>query len=244
MSHFSVLSAPLPSIIRTSEHDHEAALIISQDPYNKPTLAVPDSYLQASHSRLNRIDPKQNAIKSLPVSPVNSSFPERPAFRRAATSTAASSVGTSESTRFDDLHYSQTHFSRSTFLVYPHSESRACEGAGTEEDIRELLIASSSDEESSSSPSTPGFEHTKIPPRGSSVSLVHNKRSLDSKKPTFSLPKPITLLAPPAATRQDSSPSRHNGLVSIPIGTPFVDHSVTVQFTYVTVRFSPVLHLV
>ncbi|SPO31012.1 uncharacterized protein UTRI_05351_B [Ustilago trichophora] len=207
MSHISILSAPLPSITRTSEDD---AYFTSQASSSKQSLTVPESFLRPSRSRSNSIHPKQNATSSLPGSPVASSFPQRPAFRRAVTSSAATSVSTAESTRFDDLHYSQTHFSRSTLIVYPDSETtvQACSGPEPEEDIRELLLASS-DEESSAPPSTPGFDSARIPPRGSSASFIRNKQSMESEKSTLSLPEPITLLAPPAA---QNSPLRRNGL--------------------------------
>ena len=107
---------------------------------------------------------------------------------------------TTESSRFDQLHYSQTHFSRSTLLVYPDSEAtqRASGQVAAEEDIRELLLASS-DEESSAPPSTPGIDSSRIPPRGSSVLVVRAaKQSMDSDKSALSLPEPIHLLAPPA----------------------------------------------
>lgn len=212
MSHLSILSAPLPSITRTSEDD---AYFTSQASSSKQSLTVPEHFLRPSRSRSNSIiHPKQCGANSLPASPVTSSFPQRPGFRRALTSSAATSVSTAESTRFDDLHYSQTHFSRSTLLVYPDSESTVQAGVETEaeEDIRELLLASS-DEESSAPPSTPGFDSARIPPRGSSVSLVRNQQSMESEKSTLSLPEPITLLAPPAA---QNSQLRRNGLVSIP----------------------------
>ncbi|SPO30734.1 uncharacterized protein UTRI_05351 [Ustilago trichophora] len=207
MSHISNLSAPLPSITRTSEDD---VYFTSQASSSKQSLTVPESFLRPSGSRSNSIHPKQSAANSLPGSPVASSFPQRPAFRRALTSSAATSVSTAESTRFDDLHYAQTHFSRSTLLVYPDSETtvQACAGSEPEEDIRELLLASS-DEESSAPPSTPGFDSARIPPRGSSASIVRNKQSMESEKSTLSLPEPITLLAPPVT---QNSQLRRNGL--------------------------------
>lgn len=213
MSHISILSAPLPSITRTSEDD--AAYF--QPCSSKQSLTVPDSLLLPRQSRsransIHRISTKHNpttaGTTSLPVSPISTCFPQRPGFRRAYTSTAASSVSNSngEGSRFDDLHYSQTHFSRSTLLVYPNSEVEREQGGEDEEDIRELLIASS-DEESSAPPSTPGFESAKIPPRGSSQ-LGRNKQSMESEESTISLPEPITLLAPPSANG-----GRRNGYV-------------------------------
>lgn len=155
---------------------------------------------------IQQYPPHQYGVNSLPGSPVSTSFPQRPAFRRALTSTAASSVS-SEQSRFDDLHYSQTHFSRSTLLVYPDSEATLQpSGEEQEGDIRELLA--SSDEESSLPPSTPGFETTKIPPRGSSVSLT-TKQSMESDKSVYS---ESIVLAPAPKKSQD----KLSGLVSIP----------------------------
>ncbi|KAI3483157.1 hypothetical protein L1887_53937 [Cichorium endivia] len=139
MSHISILSAPLPSAIRTSTDD---AYFHSQPGSSKQSLTVPESFLRPSRSRSNSIHPHQYGVNSLPGSPVSTSFPQRPAFRRALTSTAASSVS-SEQSRFDDLHYSQTHFSRSTLLVYPDSEATLQpSGEEQEGDIRELLASS------------------------------------------------------------------------------------------------------
>nr|CDI55026.1 uncharacterized protein BN887_03057 [Melanopsichium pennsylvanicum 4] len=208
MSHLSVASAPFPSITRTSEDD---AYFTSQ-----PTLTVPESFLRPSRSRSNSVHPKEYGASSLPASPTSTAFPQRPGFHRAATSSAVTSVSTAESTRFDDLHYSQTHFSRSTLLVYSESESAAVQassGPGPEEDIRELLLASS-DEESSAPPSTPGFDSARIPPRGSSSLRVGNKQSMESEKSTLSLPEPVTLLTQ-QATAQNTQ-LRRNGLVSVP----------------------------
>ncbi|SPO47595.1 uncharacterized protein PSANT_05283 [Moesziomyces antarcticus] len=194
MSHISILSAPLPSAIRTSTDD---AYFHSQPGSSKQSLTVPESFLRPSRSRSNSIHPHQYGVNSLPGSPVSTTFPQRPAFRRALTSTAASSVS-SEQSRFDDLHYSQTHFSRSTLLVYPDSEA-TLQPSGEEQDgdIRELLA--SSDEESSLPPSTPGFETTKIPPRGSSVSLT-TKQSMESDKSVYS---ESIVLAPAPKQSQD-----------------------------------------
>ncbi|SNX87112.1 uncharacterized protein MEPE_05822 [Melanopsichium pennsylvanicum] len=203
MSHLSVASAPFPSITRTSEDD---AYFTSQ-----PTLTVPESFLRPSRSRSNSVHPKEYGASSLPASPTSTAFPQRPGFHRAATSSAVTSVSTAESTRFDDLHYSQTHFSRSTLLVYSESESAAVQassGPGPEEDIRELLLASS-DEESSAPPSTPGFDSARIPPRGSSSLRVGNKQSMESEKSTLSLPEPVTLLTQ-QATAQNTQ-LRRNG---------------------------------
>ena len=214
MSHISILSLPLPSITRRSEDN---ATYFQQASSSKQSLTVPlDSRLLRSSSNTNHpIDIKHTSpvawAISLPASPISSGFPTRPAFRRAYTSTAASSISNSgESSRFDDLHYSQTHFSRSTLLVYPDSRSTyqaecECVVGETGEDIRELLA--SSDEESSAPHSTPAFDGAKIPPRGSSQ-LTRNKVSMESEKSTLSLPEPITILSPPGAKR--------NGYVPLP----------------------------
>lgn len=195
MSHLSILSAPLPSTFRTSEDD--AYFTSAQASSSRQTLAVPEGFLRASpsRSRSNSVHPNQCGVSSLPSSPATSAFPQRPNFRRAATSAAVSTVSSTESSRFDELHYSQTHFSRSTLLIYPDSEAAAASGANVaEEDIRELLLASS-DEESSAPPSTPGIDSSRIPPRGSSSIVNAPKQSMDS---VVSLPDPITLSAPPA----------------------------------------------
>ncbi|CBQ68951.1 conserved hypothetical protein [Sporisorium reilianum SRZ2] len=202
MSHLSILSAPLPDLTHTTKDD--IFLASSHASTSRHTLAVPDSFVRPSRLRSDSIHPTQSGAISLPGSPCSSSFPQRPGFRRAATSAAVSTISTAES-RFDELHYSQTHFSRSTLLVYPESEStvRAVSGeVGAEEDIRELLLASS-DEESSAPPSTPGIDSSRIPPRGSSVSLARAKQSMDSEKSALLLPEPITLLAPPATQNHE-----------------------------------------
>ncbi|SYW80467.1 uncharacterized protein UBRO2_03735 [Ustilago bromivora] len=181
MSHISILSLPLPSITRTSEDN---ATYFQQASSSKQSLTVPlDSRLLRSSSNTNHpIDTKHTSpvawTISLPASPISSGFPTRPAFRGTYTSIAASSISNSgESSRFDDLHYSQTHFSRSTLLVYPDSGSTyqaecECVVGETGEDIRELLA--SSDEESSAPHSTPAFDGAKIPSMGSSQ-LTRNK---------------------------------------------------------------------
>uniref|UniRef100_V5EYF6 Uncharacterized protein n=1 Tax=Kalmanozyma brasiliensis (strain GHG001) TaxID=1365824 RepID=V5EYF6_KALBG len=208
MSHLSILSAPLPSTSRHSEDD--AYFTSAQASSSRQTLAVPEGFLRASpsRSRSNSIHPKQGGIHSLPSSPSTSAFPQRPGFRRAATSAAVSTISSSDSSRFDELHYSQTHFSRSTLLVYPDSETATASGVvAAEEDIRELLLASS-DEESSAPPSTPGIDSSRIPPRGSSSSIVNApKKSMDS---VVSLPDPITLSAPPAKVE-----AKRSGYVTI-----------------------------
>ncbi|GAC94888.1 hypothetical protein PHSY_002461 [Pseudozyma hubeiensis SY62] len=198
MSHLSVLSAPLSKPTRRSEDD--AYFTTQACSSSNSTLAIPNNFLKPSRSRSNSFLPKLGGVSSLPASPIASCFPQRPGFRRAATSAAVSTVSTcADSTRFDELHYSQTHFSRSTLLVYPGPESNTqIDGsrAEAEEDIRELLLASS-DEESSAPPSTPGIDSSRIPPRGSSVLVSHPKQSMESEKSTLSLPEPITLLAAP-----------------------------------------------
>ena len=219
MSHISVLSAPLPTLTRKSEDD---AYFSSKAFSSKLSLAVPDSFQRPSSSRtLSSVYPKECGVSSLPASPVASTFPQRPGFRRAATSTAVPCAGTAEATRFDELHYSQTHFSRSTLLVYAASESTLQATAGPErddeEDIRELLA--SSDEESSLPPSTPGFDSARIPPRSSS-SLVHNKESMESDKSFSSSIEPITLLSPPSA------PAKRNGLVFLSYRRPIPRRSL------------------
>lgn len=200
MSHLSVLSAPLLSSTHRSEDD--AYFTTQACASSNSTLAVPNNFLKPTRSRSNSFLPKLGGVSSLPGSPVTSSFPQRPGFRRAATSAAVSTVSSStDSTRFDELHYSQTHFSRSTLLVYPGCEtSTQIEGSRVEaeEDIRELLLASS-DEESSAPPSTPGINSSRIPPRGSSVLVSQPKQSMESEKSTLSLPEPITLLAAPTS---------------------------------------------
>ncbi|TKY88854.1 hypothetical protein EX895_002095 [Sporisorium graminicola] len=205
MSHLSILSAPLPDLTRTCKGD--TVFASSRASSSKHTLTVPDSFLRPSRSHSSSIYPSSSGASSLPGSPSSLSFPRRPGFRRAATSTAVTSINTAESTRFDGLHYSQTHFSRSTLLVYSDSEAVARAATGgeqaAEEDIRELLLASS-DEESSTPPSTPGIDTARIPPRGSSVSLARAKQSMDSDKSVLSLPERITLLAPPATTQEMS----------------------------------------
>ena len=216
MSHLFIHSVNLPSISHNSDDGHS---FTSQASTSKQTLAVPEGFKAPKRSRSQTI-PKIDTTHSLPSSPVTCSFPQRPAFRRAATTSApsaASSTGTAESSRFDDLHYAQTHFSRSTLLVYQESESTVAgcvAAADQDEDIRELLAASS-DEESSLAPSTPGVESAKIPPRLSSVPLSRAKQSMESEKTSITLIEPITLLSPPTPKGQNS-PSRRNGLVSSP----------------------------
>ena len=183
MSHLSVLSAHSPTTSTSGDSGYYSAQPSSPV---KASLELPDGFRgpARARSRSASIRPNEDGVQSLPASPVQSSFPQRPVFRRSATSSVTTA---SEAAKYDAMHYAQTHFSRSTLLVYPTAEHipRIVIPQEKDEDIQELLLASS-DEELSQPPSTPGLE-ARIPPRGSSASAVLNKKqSMESDKTSSS----------------------------------------------------------
>ncbi|PWY98145.1 hypothetical protein BCV70DRAFT_41559 [Testicularia cyperi] len=213
MSHLSILSIVGPTSTHSGDSGYYTHNLASTS-HSKLPLELPDAFLAPTRSRSNSTRPSEDGVKSLPSSPINSGFPQRPVFRRSATSSVTStgqsafSTASDTSTKYDGMHYAQTHFSRSTLLVYPNSEHPRCivvpPPQEKDEDIQELLAASS-DEELSQPPSTPGLD-ARIPKRLSSVSILRNKQSMESDKSASSSQScasetsvPTTTTATPAA---------------------------------------------
>lgn len=212
MSHLAVLTPSIPSTGSSSYLVDNTQLLCSP-PSSKFPLTLPDGF---SRPLSNSTRDNNEGVQSLPASPVSSAFPQRPGFKRSATSSASVFVSTSqEGSRYGAMHYAQTHFSRSTLLVHPNSEHLqqiVTSPQEHDEDIQELLLTNTDEDELSQPPSTPGLE-ARIPPRGSSATscALSSKESVESDKVSdSSYPAQVSeLVAPQTPSKRHSSNCLH-----------------------------------
>lgn len=207
MSHLAVLTPSFTSTDSPSHLDHTAPVC---SPVSSKFSLIPEGF---SCSRSTGAVEATDGVQSLPASPVTSAFPQRPVFRRSATSSASAFVSTSqEASRYGGMHYAQTHFSRSTLLVQPESESLqqvVKPAQQSDEDIQELLLSNTDEDESSQPPSTPGLE-ARIPPRGSSAtSFLSSKESVESDNSSLPPAQASELVVPQAPSKRHSSNCLH-----------------------------------